>query len=240
MATTPSILQTLGPWNGSNVYNSSGTFGSSTTSGSTIVLVSGWHPTNSAYPATISDNQGNSSWQLAKSMGSPGERCVYVHYHLNITGGSSHEVTINFGGVTGYATFFMYEMDAYAGAVDTTGEYQNGAAGDLFFAASGQIDTVSNVAIFQVSAGGSNYNGSRVTAGSPYTKDGEAAYGYFGHYLSSSARTDDRGTATVQAISSSRGISVSFKNAGGGPTGRIWKRAGYGGGLAGQRKGLVG
>jgi hypothetical protein len=190
------------------------------TSGNFIVVFVKWEDTGTTLHSTtpISDSRSNGGWvKLAEvNYGGTGEPRGAMFYCPNITGGSSHTISIQFSNTSaGYVQIFAEEWSGLATSSPADQSVQtNTGIGTQPYATSAITTTEAGVVFFGIS----EYNALSAisgTAGDPdFTISLTATSSFFAYYISGSAQTITPG-ATATGNSTWVAIAQAFKDASG-------------------------
>jgi len=155
----------------------SATFSSATTSGNAIILGVTFGNINPTI--TAADSQGNAYAQAVKTYDAGHNQGCAILYAVNITGGASNRVTVNFSGSVAYLALGIHE---YSGVVASSAlDRTAGATGSGTSLSSGSATTTANGdLIFGCGVEDSAGSGDTFTAGNGFTKhvDLGSAAGY--------------------------------------------------------------
>src|SRR5712692_7522949 len=192
----------------------SATFGASTTSGNAIIV--GVTYGNVDPTITVTDSRGNTYARAIKTYDIRHSQGVAVFYAVNIAGGASHVVTVNFSSGTNYLGLGIHEYSGLSALDAVSGNTGSGTS----LSSNSATTTANGDLAFGNGVEDSFGNSDTLTPGSGYTKrvDLANAAGY---------ADADQVQATAGAISSTWTLSPSgrdwiadiatFKASGGGP-----------------------
>lgn len=132
------IAQTVGTNPVDNVDTNAATFGSSTTSGSlVVVLCYGWRAAagfDMSAAGAVADNKSNTYTRVDSQFNL--DYGTSIHYCANVTGGASHQITIDPAGTGNYFSWLAFEV---TGAATTTPLDQQASANGPNVVATGNL-----------------------------------------------------------------------------------------------------
>jgi hypothetical protein len=168
---------------------------------------------------TLSDDQGNTGWTQIVSQASSVMGAQSEIWACFAPAAGATKVTVSVSGAAVDIAFVPSEWQ-YADAADASSSFDNTSASTTqFSAASGAIDTTTDVAVLFVTQ--SQFTQTVNVFASGFTRVGSGATKHiFGYRSSAGALTDERASYTVTVARSSAACIASFKDtpsAGGGP-----------------------
>lgn len=185
---TPAYVQTDNFSGGSGTVTP--TFPSSTTSGNLIIVGIAIEDATSTVSSVV-DSKGN-TYQAATSISTTygGNRRVQIYYAYNITGGSSHTVTVTISGGSTRVNAHINEYSGCESASDPLDVTSSGSAGDDPTSGSANTSLDKSLIYSFVAAAGT------LTAGAGFTERGEYVFNIY-------SATEDQVQTTAGSISAS-------------------------------------